>query len=330
MTHRRSLLTCAFAAVAGAKVHGLAFAQAKSSRKRPVIGRLNEGLTTPTSADWFREAMYALGHKDFALEIRDAAGQPARLPAMAKELVDLPVDVIWTAGTYATEVAQQATQTIPIVMVSADAVRGGIVTNLARPGGNVTGLSLVGTELIYKRLELIKELFPRASNVVAVCLGPDALQVAVVKAWWNDVQKAAAALRMSAQYADLDVDSSRWDDQFSGFARQQGTVVSPIESPALLQKGELLAELSLKHRLPAVYAFPGHVKAGGLCSYGVALKYLAVRPAYYVSRILRGSKAGDLPVELPTTYALSINMKTASAMGLTVSRRLQLRADELM
>ena len=330
MIHRRSILASAFAAVAGTKVHGLAFAQAKSSGRRPVIGRLSEGVTTPTYVAWFREAMNALGHGDFALEIRDAAGAPDRLPQLAQELVQLPVDVIWTAGSYATQMAQQATQTIPIVMVSADAVAGGLVSNLARPGGNLTGLSIVGTELIYKRLELIKELFPLASNVVAVCPGPDALTVAIVKSWWDDVQKAATALRMSAQYADLDGDPDRWDDQYSQFARRQRTVISPIESPALLQKAELLAELALKHRLPVVYAFPRHVQAGGLCSYGVALKYLAVRPAYYVSRILRGSKAGDLPVELPTAYELSINMKTASAMGLAVSRRLQLRANELV
>ena len=329
MTHRRSLLTCAFAAVAGAKVHGLAFAGAKSSRKRPVIGRLTEGVTTARAVDWFREAMSALGHRDFALEIRDAAGQAGRLPQIAAELVQLRVDVIWTSGSYATQVAQEATRTIPIVMVSADAVAGGIVTNLARPGGNVTGLSLVGTELVHKRLELIKELFPGASNVIA--LAPvGAIGVPFVKSWWDQVQKAAAALRMSAQYAELDEDSNRWDDQFSHLDRQRGTTLSPVESPAFLQQAELFAELALKHRLPAVYAFPQHVKEGGLCSYGFPSKYLTVRPAYYVSRILRGAKAGDLPVELPTTYELSINMKTASAMGLSVSRRLQLRASELV
>lgn len=329
MIHRRSILTSALVAFVDAKGHRLALAQARPARKRPVIARLSEGVTTPAGVAWFREAMNAFGHSDFAFEIRDAAGQFERLPQMAMELVQLPVDVIWTSGSYATEVAQQATRTIPIVMVSADAVAGGIVTNLARPGGNVTGLSLVGTELVHKRLELVKELFPRASNVVAAA-PVGAIGVRVVKSWWEEVRKGAAALRMSAQYAEFDEDARRWDEQYAGFARQPGTVMSPIESPALLQQAELLAELALKHRLPAVYAFSRHVQAGGLCAYGFVTKYLLTRPAYYVSRILRGARAGDLPIELPSTYELSINMKTASAMGLAVSQRLRLRASELV
>lgn len=152
---------------------------------------------------------------------------------------------------------------------------------------------LVGTELIHKRLELIKELSPRASRVVALAPGADALALPIVKSWWDEVRNAAQALGMLARYAALDLDSAHWDGQFAGFAREPGTVVSPIESPFLLQKAELLAQLALRHQLPAVYAFSQHVQAGGLCSYGVSSKYISTRSASYVSRILRGAKAGE-------------------------------------
>jgi len=138
MLHRRSLLPIALVALVEAKGHRFALAEVKSSRKRPVIARLSEGVTTPAGLVWFREAMNALGHSDFALEIRDAAGHPERLPQLAMELVHLRVDVIWTSGSYATEVAQRATRTIPIVMVSADAVAGGIVTRSSCPAPTIS------------------------------------------------------------------------------------------------------------------------------------------------------------------------------------------------
>ena len=291
---------------------------------------MSEGVAIPATELWFREAMRSLGHDQFVLETRQAAGQYERLPDMAAELVRLPVDVLWTNGSFATQVAQQATRSIPIVMVSADALGSGIVSNLARPGGNVTGLSLVGTDLIHKRLELLKELSPRASKVLALGPGPGALALPIVKSWWNEVRKAAQALDLSARYAELDADSARWDEQFAGFAREMGTVVSPIESPFLLQQAERLAQLTLRHRLPAVYAFSQHVQAGGLCSYGVSLKYTSTRVAFYVSRILRGARAGELPVELPKTYELAINASTATALGLRVSRQLRMRVDVLV
>ena len=331
MIHRRSFVNGAFVTMIGTKGHASTRAATKAPRQRPVIGHLTDGLATSDSQAWFTEALKAFGHGDFAIETRQSESLSWRLPALAAELVKLPVDVIWTTGLLAAQAAQQATRNIPIVMVGLDAVGAGIVTNLARPGGNVTGVNLLIAEPVRKRLELIKELVPRASNVVAlVPVDPDPVTTPVVKSWWDEVQRAAAALHLPAQYASLNVRLYPFDDQYVRFASRPGTVLVAMESPYFLKMADVLAVLALKHRLPAVYPYIEHVRAGGLCSYGVSLKYVTLRVAFYVARILRGAKAGDLPFETPDTYELSINMKSARALGLTLSPRLQQRADELV
>lgn len=301
-------------------------------KKVPTIGRLSEG--GPPSVDSmnsFRQAMRDLGYPDVVIETRYAGGQYEKLGALAAELVGLGVDVIWTAGTIATGAAKETTRTVPIVMVSADAVGAGLVDSMARPGGNVTGLTLIATDLVRKRLELIKELYPRTSRVVGVCNGPGALGVPLVLNWVRESEAAAQRLRLRFEFIEVPTDDpGQWDAAFATLAAVPGTALSTIESPFLLQHRALLAELSLKHRLPAIYALQEHVLAGGLCSYGVNLRFLFERVAYYVAKILDGVKPADLPVEQPTRYELIINRKAAEALGLAVTPSLLLRADRVI
>ena len=307
-------------------MHGIGAAKAP-----PRIGRLSEGgPPTADTLEGFRKAMRELGHPDIEIESRHAGGAFSRLAGLAAELVDLRVDVIWTVGTIATGAAKDATRTIPVVMVSADAVGAGLVDSLARPGGNLTGLTLIATELVRKRIELMKELYPGTKRVIGFCTGPGALGVPFVVNWVRESEVAARKLRLRFEFGEASPSPNDWDGMFASLAAVPGTALSPIESPFLLQHRVLLAELSLKHRLPAVYALQEHVRAGGLCCYGVNRRFLFERVAYYVARILDGAKPADLPVEQPTRYELLINLKTARAMGLAVSKSLRLRADEVI
>ena len=189
---------------------------------------------------------------------------------------------------------------------------------------------MIGTELVHKRLELIKELYPRIQRVIGICSGPGSLGAPIVVSWIRECEVAAGKLRLPFEYVEVSSDPSHWDGTYASFAAVPGTALSPIESPYLLQHRALLAELSLKHRLPAVYALQDHVRAGGLCSYGVNLNYAFERPAFYIAKILDGAKPSELPVEQPTTYELLINLKTARALGLSMPQSLRLRADELI
>ena len=296
-------------------------------RRHPLIGRLSEG--GPADYTIFREAMRRLGHSELAIEERPARGDAAKLATYAAELVGLPVDVLWTTGTLATQIAKDASRTVPIVMVSADALGAGLVGNLARPGGNLTGLTLVGTELAAKRLELMRRLDPKVRRVIALAHGPGVGTVPIVSDWMERSRSAADALRLDFRFVELALDPVAWDQEIGALATP-GTALTLMESPFLLQQRELLGRITLKHRLPSVYAFQEHVQAGGLFSYGVTNRYITERVAYYLSRILNGAKAGDLPVEQPTKYELAINRQTAVALGLTIPRAILVGADLLI
>jgi putative ABC transport system substrate-binding protein len=303
----------------------------RAARVPPRIGRLSEGgPATADTLDGFRKAMRELGHADVEIVSRHAGGQYGNLPGLAAELAALGVDVIWTVGTIATGAAKEATRTIPVVMLSADAVGSGLVDSMARPGGNVTGLTLIATELVRKRLELIKELNPGTRRVIGFCTGPGALSVPLVVNWVRESKEAARKLRLRFELGEASPSPDDWDAMFASLAAVPGTALSPIESPFLLQHRVLLADLSLKHQLPAVYALQEHVRAGGLCCYGVNRRFLFERVAYYIARILNGAKPADLPVEQPTRYEPLVNLKSARAMGLAVSQSLMLRADEVI
>jgi len=298
------------------------------NRGVPRVGRLSEG--GPSDFTMFREAMRLLGHDRIVMEDRPALGVYARLPELAAELVALKVDAIWTPGSGATQAAMAATRTIPIVMVSGDALAAGLVRNLARPEANVTGLTLVGTEVVGKRLEVMLQFTPRIERMVAVMPGVGTSTVPIVAEWLRQSEAAAQALRLDFGAHELPMDSTQWDAHFQSLAARPGTALSLMESPLFFSARELLATLAVKHRLPMSCTFQEQVRAGGLFSYGVTLTYITGRVAYYVARVLGGARPGELPVEQPTKYELSLNLRTAQALGLAVPRSLSLRADEVI
>ena len=278
--------------------------------------------------DAFRQGMRDHGWvegQNWVSETRWADGKPERLPALATELVRLRVDLIVTNGTPAARAAKQATQTIPIVMAaSGDAVGVGLVATLARPGGNVTGFSFFGRELSAKLLELLKETVPAMSRVAVLwdtTIGGAALK--------QTMESSASALGLRLQ--PLEARSA--DDYRAAFsamsrARAEGLVVVPMGT-AYTHRA-LIAELTAKHRLPAVYGDASYVEVGGLMSYGPNFLDLNRRAATYVDKILKGAIPANLPVEQPTKFELVINMKTAKALGLTIPRLLLLRADQVI
>lgn len=297
---------------------------------KPRIGRLSEGGPS-LYFEVFRVAMSKLGHAEVVIEDRPAGGRYERLPELAAELVALEVDVIWTVGSVATKAVKEATRTIPIVMVSADAVGAGLVASLARPGGNLTGLTLIANEIVGKRLDLLKQLDPNIKRIIALAHGPGSADTPIVADWLRQTQSAASSLRLAFSFVEVPTaDPKRWDDEFGLLAASPGAALSVMESPFFLENSGLIAGLALKHRLPTAFAFKQHVEVGGLLSYGLNQKALVERVAYYVSRILGGAKPGELPFERPTKYELTINLKTAKALGLKTSRLMLLRADHVI
>lgn len=278
----------------------------------------------------FRQALQELGHveaQSYVLEYRSADGRNDRFPDLARELVRLEVDVIVTRGTPAALSARQATRTIPIVMAtSGDPAAEGIVKNLARPGGNVTGFHVMApVEMGGKRLRLLKEAVPAASRV-GILWNPVGIHAPLTV---RDTEKAAPAMRV----------------QIKGFEVQRPEAFGPVFEAALMDQvdaliavedsltfGERLriVEFATMSRLPAIYGLREFVDAGGLMSYGTDRRDLFRRAAIYVDRIFRGARPADLPVEAPTRFELAINLKTARTLGLTMSPSLLRRADHLV
>ena len=300
----------------------------------PVIGYLGIGSPdTEVSLAAFRQGLSEAGYTEgqsVTIHYRWAEGNPERFPALAAELVMLKVHVILTAGgTLAAIAAKRATATIPIVFTSVgDPVAEGLVANLARPGGNVTGLSVTLPDLIGKWLELLKEAVPGASRV-ALLLKPDAMPDRVREVRLKEADASARALGV-----ELQVFEARGREDFDGVfsdmskARAGALVVWP--TPVFLLERRRLADLAAEHRLPAIFQSRSQVEAGGLMSYGPNLPDLNRRAAIYVGKILMGTKPSDLPVEQPTKYELVINLKTAKALGIAVPASLLARADEVI
>ena len=249
------------------------------------------------------------------IEYRDAEGKLERLPALAAELVALKVDVIVAASTPAALAAKQATRTIPIVFAAAgDPVASGLVTSLARPGGNVTGLSILAPELVGKCLELLKQAVPGVSRV-AVLWQPGALGERTEKDMLKGAEVAARALGVRLQFVEARGPAD-FDRAFSDMTRARAGALTVLPSAMFFSERRRLVDLAAKNRLPAVYPWREFVDAGGLMSYGPNLADLYRRAATYVDKILKGAKPGDLPVEQPTKFELVINLKTAKALGL--------------
>jgi putative ABC transport system substrate-binding protein len=277
----------------------------------------------------FREGLAALGYvegKQVAFEIRYAHGDLTRLPALAEELARMRVNVIVTGGSSATRPALDATSTIPIVMgQDNDPVGSGIVASLARPGGNVTGLSTLVPELSAKQFALLSEIVPGVARVAIFGDSGEAGDAQSVA----EAERAAARFNIQSQTLDL----RKVGDPAQLFAAAAGGhagAVLVLASAYLFTRQDEVVALALKARLPAIYAHPEFVRRGGLATYGVNVIELFRRSAGYVVKILNGTKPADLPIEQPTKIEFVINLKTAKAIGLSIPQSLLLRADELI
>ena len=327
MTTRRELL---IALGAGALAWaGAARAQAPVKVRR--IGLLSP-LSPSDTALWhqaFRLGLRDLGWvegKNISIEYRYAEGRSDRLPDLAADLVRLKVEVIVVPAATAALAAQKATKAIPIVVAAAgDPVATGLVESLARPGGNITGLSQMGPELVGKRLELLTEMVPKLSRV-AVLWNP---QGAASTLYWKELQPPARQL--GVQLHSLEVRSlNDFDQAFEDATRVRAGALFITGHPVFTTNLKRIAGLAAKSRLPSIFHFSEFADAGGLATYGPDRADMFRRAATYVDKILKGAKPGDLPVELPTRFELVVNLKTAKALGITIPQSLLVRADQVI
>jgi putative ABC transport system substrate-binding protein len=320
------------AVIAGSLLAAPLAAEAQPAGKVPRIGflGLNPGAN-PHLRGAFLQGLRDLGYvegRNVVIEDRSAAGKLERLPALAAELVTLKVDVIVTGGGTPTALAaKEATRTLPIVFTSAtDPVTDGLVTSLAHPGGNVTGLSNLAPELVGKCLEQIKETVPGVS-LVAFLWQPGSVggRTDMLKA----AEVAARALRVRLQFVEAGGPAD-FDRAFSDMTRARAGALAVLGSAIFNSERRRLVDLAAKHRLPTVYTARDFVDAGGLMTYGPNLADLFRRAAVYVDKILKGAKPSELPVEQPTKFEMVINLKTAKALGLTIPPSLLQRADQVI
>jgi putative tryptophan/tyrosine transport system substrate-binding protein len=276
-----------------------------------------------------RESLRELGYvegQNIAIESRWAEGNYDRLPGLAGELEGLKVDVIVTYGTPASLAAKRATGTIPIVMAGIiDPVASGLVTNLARPRGNITGNSMMSSDLVVKQLEILKEVVPKASRVALLANPANPGNAPQARR----AQDAAAALGVRLQLLEAR-GASEIDSAFEAMTKEQADAFIVLVDAALLDRRTQIADLAARRRLPAVYGLSDHAEAGGLLAYGPNRLVMFHHAATFVDKILQGAKPGELPIEQPTKFELVINLKTAKALGLTIPQTLLLRADEVI
>jgi len=307
-------------------------ADAQQPTKIPRIGYLTGtswGISS-TRIDTLRQGLRELGYvegKNFIIEYRSAEGKLDRFPALAAELVRLKVDIIVSAGLGPTRAAKDATATIPIVMTNeGDPVGTGIVASLARPGGNITGLSTLAPELSGKRLELLKEIVPKLSRVAVFRTSTQPSTAQTI----HEVELAAKELGVQLQYLDV-VDPKDIAAAFraAGKGRAEAGLWMVAGGVGNVHQTQVV-ELAVKGRLPVIYQSPRLVEAGGLMTYGVNLNDLDRRAAIYVDKILKGTKPADLPVEQPMKFEFVVNLKAAKQIGLTIPPNVLVRADKVI
>jgi len=320
--------------LAGALLAAPRASEAQPATKVPRIGILG---ISPVARTGSRLEAFLLGLRDLGyvegrnivIEYRDHGGKVERLPTLAAELVALKVDVIVAANTGAGLASMQTTKTLPIVVAAAaDPVTSGLVGSLARPGGNVTGLSALAPELVGKCLELLSQAVPGVSRV-AVLWQPGALDERTDKDMLKAADVAGRALGMRLQFVEAR-GPAHIDRAFSDMTRARAGALTVLTSVMFTNERRHLVDLAAKTRLPAVYPQRDFVDAGGLLSYGPNGPDLFRRAATYVDKILKGAKPADLPVEQPTKFELVINLKTAKALGLTIPPSVLARADEVI
>jgi len=308
---------------------GAASGQAQQPNKVPRIGFVTAGSRSTIAAriEAFRQGLRDLGYtedKSIVIEWRFAQGKPDRIAELVAELVRLKVDLILSAGSAVTGPAKEATRTIPIVMAQdTDPLGNGFVASLARPGGNITGLSNVAPEISGKRIEILKELVPKLSRVAVLGMSSNPGNALSLR----ETELAAHSLGLQTSFLDIrhskDVESAS-----RSAAMEHAEAILVLNFPPLFRKD--IRELAAKRRLPAIYFESSFVDEGGLMSYGASLADLDRRAAIYVAKILKGAKPADLPVEQPTKFELVINLKTAKQIGLAIPGNVLARADRVI
>jgi len=311
----------------------VSLAEAQQPAKIPRIGYVS-GTGDPSNpgpyVEAFRQGLRDLGHidgKNIVIEYRGAEGNLARVPGLVNELVQLKVDVLVVPIRSAILAAKHATKTIPIVMVSGgDPVATGLIDSLARPGGNITGLSTLSRELIGKRLELLTEVVPRLSRVGVLQnqdekTAPDN---------FKEHETAARALKIQLQSLEVRGLNPDIEGAFQAAAKGRANALITVTSAPLFLQRKRIADLAIKNRLPSMYQGSDWVESGGLMSYSTNDLEAFRRAAYYVDKILKGTKPTDLPVEQPTKFELVINLKTAKALGLTIPPLVLMRAGKVI
>jgi putative ABC transport system substrate-binding protein len=326
MTTRRRVLIAFGAGVLAAPIATLA-----QQRKVWRIGMLETISPALNSAnlDALRRGLGELGYvegQNIVIEYRSADGQQERFPELASELVRLKVDLIVTRGTPAALAAKNATSTIPIIIIAAaDPVASGVVASLARPGGNVTGLSALNVEIYAKRVELLRELVPKLARVACMfnITNPS------FPPQWKAVERAGKSLGVEVLLLDVRTPEAL-KRAFDVATRERAQALMFGLGTIMQANRRLIIDLAAKHRLPAIYGSSEFVDAGGLISYAVSFPYLYYRAATYMDRIVKGAKPADLPVEQPTKFELVVNQKTAKTLGIAIPQSLIFRADRVI
>jgi putative ABC transport system substrate-binding protein len=304
--------------------------EAQKAGKVYRIGVLDPAPAAPNAnIDAFRQRLRELGYvegQNVVLEYRSAGGRPNAFPALAEELVRLKVDLILTRGTAAVTAAKNATSTIPIVMAaSGDPLGTGVVSGLARPGGNVTGLSALAAEVSGKRLQLLKETVPGIRRIAAVL----DKGTGFMPQQWRSTEQSARAMGIEPRLVEIEK-AEDLRPAFDAVVKHRADAVVVGLGPVMQGNVARIVELATKHRLPSVFTSREMVDAGGLMAYGVSYPDAYRRAATYVDKIFKGAKPADLPIEQPTKFEFVLNLKTAKALGITIPHAVLLRADEVL
>ena len=322
-----------FAISLGALALAAPFASLSQSAKIPRIGYLQpiapQNGTSPYLED-FRRGLRDLGYvegKNIEIETRWGEGRLDRMPALAAELVRMNVDVIFAVSSPSVWAAKNATKTIPIVMpTSSDPVGDGLVASLARPGGNITGMSLMAPELSAKRLQLLKEVFPKQVRPAAVLWNPDYYGMA---ARFKEIQTQAPTVGMNVRSVEIR-DSRELERALEDLDRERPDALVLLVDPLTMSQRLRIVEFAAEKRLPAIYEVEQFVDAGGLMSYGPNIDEQVRHAATFVDKILKGAKPGDLPIEQPAKFDLVINLKTAKALGVAIPQSVIVQADRVI
>ena len=326
ISFRQAILFLAFVTLGASPFSSEAQQETKVWR----LGYLAPGSGSNPLIEAFRDELRSLGYiegRNISIEYRYAAGKEERLPELAAELVRLKVDVIVTPSTPGIAAAKRATSAVPIVMIApTDAVGSGLVASLARPGGNVTGMTYLSTDLAGKRLQLLREVLPKATLVAVLALKGSS---GASELFLEKLEAAARQMGITL-IVRKENEAAALGDAFAAMQRERAQALIVELTPFAGENRKMIVELAAQHRLPTLIETRGFVDIGGLMSYGPSLLAMFRRSAHYVDRIFKGAKPADLPVEQPTKFELVINMNTAKALGLTIPQSLLAQADEVI